>query len=56
MSSIRIRWKIASKHAQIHGQNSRLSSENFRDVMQGITHCNFLVSLGNKAKGVAEVA
>ena len=55
MYSIRIRLKIATKHTLIHRQNSRSASENYLDVMQGITHSNF-PCLGKQGKGDAEVA
>ena len=51
MYFIRTHLKIASKHAQIRGQNSRSSSENFGDVIQGITHCQFPCFIGKQGKG-----
>ena len=57
MYSIRIRLKIATKHTLIHGKNSRSASENFLNVMEGITHCHFpcLRKQGKQGKEDTEV-
>ena len=55
MYSIRIHLKIASKHTQIHGQSSCSSSENVRDMMEGITHYKFPCFLGKKQRGMLKL-